>query len=54
MHHRYKDICTYQRDVGAKFRDEADIAQVTELEMAAARARYGNDAVIKVETREAA
>lgn len=54
MHHRYRDLCTYQVDVGAKFRDEADIAAVTAAEVNKAKAKYGETADIRVETREVA
>jgi len=40
-------------DRGAKFRDTADIARVTMEMVAAAQKRYGQDAKIKIDTREA-
>jgi len=53
MHHRYKDLCCWQSDVGAKFRDEDDIKRVTDELVEECKGRYGANAVINVTTREA-
>ncbi len=52
LHPRYGFVQSSD-DQGAKFRDEADIKRVTDLMVESAKRRYGSNAQIVVETREA-
>lgn len=52
LHPRYPGLIRWQGDRGARFRDAEDIKRVSDEMIAEAKARYGEDARIHVDTRE--